>query len=192
MKRNILREYVRMLKGNLLDIDFEHIENILQNLSRTKGISIPGLNLTFHKGFIFPHDLSIPDYSYTIQSTGMVKINEIEGKIKIESIKSYKKPPNNLEIIVPFFNIKFPLTIRNPNREDRYIKMNASFNQKVFEMIRISGIPSELRHLCPVIINGNEEMIWVVGSPISESFKTKNKKDKHFTKISYQIEHVTL
>ena len=187
LKRNILREYVRNLKGDLLNIDFEHIENILENIHITEGISIPGLNLTFHKGFVFPQDLSIPEYHYTSQSDGILRIKEIGCEIKIEKKDVFKMPKNNFELLIPYSKVKFPLIIRNPKKGDRYIKMNTTFNQKVFEMIRVAGFPSELRNLCPVVINGDQEIIWGVGSPISDLFKVEDIKSNKFVKIIFQI-----
>jgi hypothetical protein len=51
-------------------------------------------------------------------------------------------------------------------------------------MIRASGIPSELRNLCPVILNGDGEIIWAFGSPVAEAFKVKNLKAREYLKMS--------
>ena len=51
-------------------------------------------------------------------------------------------------------------------------------------MIRASGTPSEMRNLCPVILNGDGQIIWVVGSPVADPFKVENKNDKRFLKIA--------
>ncbi len=184
LKRHIIREYIRILKGNLLNIDFGHIENIINTSSKSSGISIPGIDLKFHKGYIFPYDIFIPDYKYLINSYGTVKIKEINKIIKIEQIEDYIKPEDNYEIVLPYSQIKFPLLMRNAKKTDKYIKINSSFNQKIFEMIRESGIPYELRNLCPVLLNYNEKIIWCYGSPISDSFKIKNKNRGKFLKIT--------
>lgn len=184
IKRHIIREYIRILKGNLLNIDFNHIENITNTSSISSCISIPGLNLKFHKAYIFPDDIFIPDYKYIINSAGTVRIKDIKKIIKIEQTEDYIKPENNNEILVPYSYMKFPLIIRNAKKTDKYIKINSSFNQKVFEMIRESGIPYELRNLCPVLLNYNEKIIWCYGSPISDSFKIKNKNRGKFLKIT--------
>ncbi len=187
IKRYIIREYIRILKGDLLNIDFNHIENIINTSSESKGISVPGLNLKFHKGYIFPDDIFIPDYKYIIKSYGTLRIKEINKIIKIEQIEDYIKPENNYEIVLPYSQIKFPLLIRNVKKRDKYIKINSSFNQKVFEMIRESGIPYELRNLSPLLLNYNEKIIWCCGSPISDSFKIKNKNMGKYLKITIDI-----
>lgn len=187
IKRYIIREYIRILKGDLLNIDFNHIENIINTSSESKGISIPGIDLKFHKGYIFPGDIFIPDYKYIINSYGTVRIKEINKIIKIEQIEDYIKPENNYEIVLSYSQIKFPLLIRNVKKKDKYIKINSSFNQKVFEKIRESGIPCELRNLCPLLLNYNEKIIWCYGSPISDFFKIKNKNMRKYLKITIDI-----
>jgi tRNA(Ile)-lysidine synthase len=183
VQRHIVREYVRLLKGNLLNIDFEHIEAVRTLHAKTGGLAIPGIQLTFHKGFIFPREFSIPGYDYRVDSAGTIEIEEIGKTIAVEKAGSFQKPANNNEIIVPFQAVKFPLILRSPLREDKYVKINTTINQKVFEMIRASGLPSELRNLCPVLLNGDGEIIWVIGSPVADAFKVKDRKKGEFLVI---------
>jgi len=183
VQRHIVREYVRLLKGNLLNIDFEHIEAVRTLHSKTGGLAIPGIELTFHKGFIFPREFSVPGYDCRVASTGTIEIKEIGKTITVEKTGSFQKPENNNKIIIPFKTVKFPLILRNPIREDKYVRINTSINQKVFEMIRASGIPSELRNLCPVLLNGDGEIIWVVGSPAADAFKVKDREKAEFLTI---------
>jgi tRNA(Ile)-lysidine synthase len=184
LQRHIIREYIRLLKGNLLNVDFGHIEAVRTRHSQVGGLAIPGIELTFHKGFIFPGDFSIPDYNYKITSLGSLEIKETRKTVIIEKVDSFHKPENNERIIIPLSLVKFPLTVRNPISHDKYFKINTTVKQKVFEMIRASGIPSQLRNLCPVILDGDGEIIWVVGSPVAEDFKVKNVRATEFLKIS--------
>ena len=184
LQRHIIREYIRLLKGNLLNIDFVHIEAVRTRHSEVRGVAIPGIELTFHKGFIFPSGFSISEYSYQMTSPGSLPIKETGKTVIVEKADSFHKPGNNESIIIPFSLVKFPLAVRNPLSSDKYIKINTTVKQKVFEMTRASGIPSELRNVCPVILNGDGEIIWVVGSPVSEAFKVKNVRATEFLKIS--------
>lgn len=183
LQRHIIREYIRLLKGNLLNIDFVHIEAVRTRHPEIGGLAIPGIELTFHKGFIFPGGFSIPDYSYKIKSPVSLEIKETGKTVIVEKVDSFSKPEDNKKIIIPLSLAKFPLTVRNPISQDKYIKINTTVKQKVFEMIRASGIPSELRNLCPIILNGDGEIIWAFGSPVAEAFKVKNVKAREFLKI---------
>jgi tRNA(Ile)-lysidine synthase len=184
VQRHIIREYVRLLKGNLLNIDFEHIEAVRTRHSEVGGLAIPGIELTFHKGFIFPKGFNVSEYQHSISSPGSIKIKEIEKTVTMKIVDFYQKPKENNQIIIPYSSVKFPLTVRSPLISDKYVKINTTVNQKVIEMIRASGIPSELRNICPVVLNGDGEIIWVTGSPVSHRFKVKDKKGKEFFKIS--------
>ena len=62
MARHLAREYLRRLKGDLLGVGFEHIADFLNSLESGRGLSLPGLNLKFAKGWIFPEKVRIGDY----------------------------------------------------------------------------------------------------------------------------------
>lgn len=197
IQRHIIREYVRRLKGNLLNIDFEHIEAIRTRYQDLGGLAIPGVELTFHKGFIYPHAFSIPAYQYGIpgpfdthqpgkqtrKTRPGILIEEIGQYLIIETIKTFKKPRDNHSIIVPFTLLHFPLCIRAAQKKDKYMKINTSIYQDVFEMIRASGIPADLRNLCPVLLNGDGQIIWVKGSPVANNFKVTGPAEKNLVKI---------
>jgi len=179
VQRHIVREYIRRLKGNLLNIGFEHIETVrTQQVGKREmgGAAIPGLELKFHKGFIFPKNIIVPGYCYAVPGPGRLEIPEIEKTLIIKEVQRYKKPKDNYAIIVPAASITFPLTVRAPRKGDKYKKINTVINQDVFEMIRASGKPAEIRNLCPVILNGDGEIIWTVGSPVADAFKVKDRK----------------
>ncbi len=186
IQRHIIREYIRKLKGNLLNIDFEHIEKIRTDYNCTQGVSIPQLQLSFHKGYIFPHPTTIPNYSYTITTQSkQLPIQEITRTLVIEKSTHFNKPSNNNEIYIPITKLIFPLTLRSPKQSDKYIKINTTINQKVIEMIRAAGIPSEIRGLNPVLVNGDGEIIWVLGAPISQKFKVDIPENSEFLKFFY-------
>jgi tRNA(Ile)-lysidine synthase len=158
-----------------LEIGFDHIEAVRTKHREMRGLAIPGIELTFHKGYIFPLDFFVPDYSYHVAGPGVLEIEEIRKKLVIKEAGTYKKPKDNFTVIIPAQRAVFPLTVRNPAKGDKYVKINTSIRQKVFEMIRAAGIPSELRNLCPVVLNGDGQIIWVMGSPVAESFKVDHK-----------------
>ncbi len=175
LSRHIIREFIRSIKGNLLNIDFNHIEQLTIPEPVKKGISIPGINFSIKKGFIFGIKTSIQKYKHGVPRDGDTEISEICSRIRIWRTDKFSKPDNIFEIIVPADKLIFPVIVRNPEKSDKYRKINSDINQKVFEMIRSSGFPSELRNLLPIIVNGNNEIIWVCGSPVSDKFKVTDK-----------------
>ncbi len=183
LRRHIIREFIRNTKGDLLNIDFDHIEQFANNENIKKGVSIPGINFSIKKGFIYDKQIQLPNYKYLILSPVTTELSEISSNILITSVAEFSKPYNNFEIIIPEEEVVFPLEIRNAEKTDKYIKINSDVKQKVFEMIRSSGIPSDIRNLLPVILNGNNDLIWVCGSPVSDRYKVRDQKSK-FLKIT--------
>jgi tRNA(Ile)-lysidine synthase len=186
LQRHIVREYVRMLKGNLLNIDFVHIESVRTRHAEVGGLAIPGVELTFHKGYIYPKNISVPDYRYTIPAPGTYEIKEIGQTMEVKKRSDFREPRDNHRLIVPYTSVTFPLTVRSPQRADKYTKINSCINQKVIEMIRTSGIPADIRNCCPVLLNGDGAFLWVKGSPLAEEFKVVNRNDKEFLTIEWK------
>ncbi len=51
-------------------------------------------------------------------------------------------------------------------------------------MIRSSGLPAPLRRLCPVLENGDGEIIWVRGSPLAAPFAVEDGERGPFVSIA--------
>ncbi len=187
LQRNIVRAYIQRIKGDLLNIGLAHIEAVLRDMSGRAGLCLPGLDLKFHKGFIFPANLSIPPYRYDLETTGELHIRETDTRMRVEETVAYRKSPDNLFITIPRAAVRFPLVVRSPEKHDRYVKINADFSQQVFEMIRESGLPSELRRLRPLLTTGDGRIIWSAGSPVADPFKIQSTTKAPFLKISIPI-----
>ncbi len=190
VQRHILREYVRLLKGDLLEIGFEHIEGILDSPEHPEALSLPGVGLTVEKGFLMPRDFSLPAYAYPIPGPGVFDIPEIEARLRVDAIDGFQKPADNDSIIVPLHMTRFPLQVRSPKKGDRYVKINTDFEQPVFEMIRSIGFPVRLRHACPVIVDAEGQVMWVCGSPPADGFKVTDPAGGPFVRIEVESENL--
>jgi len=168
--RHLAREYLRLLKGDLLGVGIEHIADFLQSLETGRGLSLPGLNLKFAKGWIFPEKVRITDYRQEIPGCGRWPIPEIGRNLSVKKIARFRMPEDNSRITVPVHRLRFPLRVRPAQGTDKYKKIHAPYQQSVFEMIRSSGVPAPLRRLRPVLENGDGEIIWVCGSPLAARF----------------------
>ncbi|MEI6614893.1 MAG: hypothetical protein WCL37_08340, partial [Chrysiogenales bacterium] len=80
--------------------------------------------------------------------------------------------------------LRFPLTVRPARSQDKYQKIHSGYRQNVFEMIRSSGIPAPLRNLCPLLENGDGEIIWVCGSPLATPFMVEDSAPEPFVSIA--------
>ncbi|MBU4404190.1 MAG: tRNA lysidine(34) synthetase TilS [Candidatus Aminicenantes bacterium] len=172
--RHLAREYLRRQKGNLLGVGFEHIADFLQSLETGRGLSLPGLNLKFAKGLIFPEKTRIGEYRLSINGEGRWPIPEIGRSLSLKKVSRFRLPATNSEIVVPSARLRFPLNLRPARSSDKYQKIHSPYRQSVFEMIRSSGVPAQLRRLCPLLENGDGEIIWVCGSPLAAAFAVED------------------
>ncbi len=170
LARHLAREFLRQLKGNLLGVDYEHIAAFMQSLESGCGLSLPGLNLKFSKGWIFPEKTRIGSYNQEIPGTGRWAIQAIDREITVKKISRFRVPADNSEISLPISRLRFPLNVRPARSRDKYQKIHSPYRQSVYEMIRSSGMPAPLRNLCPLLENGDGEIIWVCGSPLAAPF----------------------
>jgi tRNA(Ile)-lysidine synthase len=182
--RHLAREYLRLLKGDLLGIGFAHIVDFIESLETGRGLSLPGLNLKFSKGWIFPEKIRIQGYRHEIAGAGRWPIAEIDRVITVKQASRFRVPKDNFQVLVPAEKLRFPLRARPACGADKYRKIHASYRQGVLEMIRSSGVPAPLRNLCPLLENGDGKIIWVCGSPLAGAFAVEDGAAGPFVSIS--------
>ncbi|HSQ35790.1 MAG TPA: hypothetical protein VLQ89_07355, partial [Candidatus Binatia bacterium] len=184
LARHLAREYLRLLKGNLLGVDFEHIAGFLAGLESGQGLSLPGVNLKFSKGWIYPEAFRVGDYSLEIAAAGRWPIAAIGRAITLKRVGRFRMPKDNFEILVQEKKLHFPLLARPARRTDKYRKIHSPYRQHVHEMIRSSGLPVPLRSLAPLLENGDGTIIWVCGSPLADAFAVEDRDAGPFVRIS--------
>jgi tRNA(Ile)-lysidine synthase len=182
--RHLAREYLRRLKGDLLGVGFEHVADFLRSLETGRGLSLPGLNLKFARGWIFPEKTAIADYRLEIAGAGLWPIPEIGRGISLKRASRFRMPKDNSGIMVAEKKLRFPLRARPARSTDKYRKIHSPYRQSVFEMVRSSGIPAPLRRLSPVLENGDGEIIWACGSPLAAPFAVDDPMAGPFMRIT--------
>ena len=134
------------------------------------------MNLKFAKGWIFPEKVRIADYRLEITGAGRWPIPEIGRALALKKITPL---PHARRTISRSWSrqksLRFPLRARPARSTDKYRKIHSPYRQSVFEMIRSSGVPAPLRHLCPLLENGDGEIIWVCGSPLAAPFAVEDR-----------------
>jgi len=183
LQRAVLREYLLLVRGDLDNITFSHIEHLRAAGRGPRRLSLPGLTLAMRQGFIFPAHTSLSRYAYANVSTGVLDLDEIDSRLQVDLADTFVKPKNHFEICIPHPRSRETLTVRSPDREDRYRKIQARFAQPVFEMIREAGFPAALRHLCPVITTEDGQIVWVVGAPVAQGHRVLDTTAGPFLRI---------
>ncbi len=179
MAASIIREYIRKLKGNLFNISYDHINLFREMTISEKSFSIPGINFRVKKGYVYPEKFTIRDYCHFSRGESNLVVNEIHKTISFSTVKKFKKPSDNQSIILKRSSLILPLKISNPQKNMTYRKLNSKFSQPVSEVISGAGIPWDLKNMTPVISNGNGEIIWIYGCPVSEKYKISKQQEKY-------------
>jgi len=169
LQRHVLREYLRRLRGDLLEISLAHVEALMPPNPSTRHLSLPGITLTRQKDFLFPRDFSAPTYSHVLPTDGDCMIPEICARVRVCLCRAEagdKLNPSDSPAFTVEMNpkkLRFPLRVRSVRGTDRYRKQGSDFSQRVFEMVRAAGLPAALRPLRPLLCDASDQPIWIPG-----------------------------
>jgi len=174
----LIREAIRRINEDLLNIDFDHVKSVLELLSSKKvsgEVNLPKdiiLAKSYEK-FIVTHKSKInPKYSYKIDSFGEYKFEHVFFRIKKVKVKKFDLG-NNVALIDPQ-KFKFPVKIRNFRPGDKLVPLGMKGEKKLKDFFIDEKIPRYLRKLFPIfVING--EIAWVGELRLSEKFRVRVK-----------------
>ncbi len=190
LARRVVRDFISELRGNLRGISFEDVESVL---SLGEGKEFPlkkDLVLRREKSQIFLKKESPPiRYEYKWEGKGSLEIKEL--KLKFEGKKIKRRNSFRLDFddqtraFLDLGKLKFPLLVRNRREGDRYQPLGAPGQKKLKEIMRAKGIPLSERESRPVFLSG-EEIVWILGLPVSERFKVEARSGGIFAIKSYK------
>ena len=190
--RRVLRQAVKIVKGNLKSITFAHINsiiNLLKNGSSSWNLDLPvGIRIQRSYGILFVSKeekmqlKSLPVFVYMVQqpeSGGSflllpdrlaisIKFTVVEN-MRTVNLRNHKKK-------TAFFDmdaLNFPLMVRNLMPGDRFRPLGCSGTQKVKKYFINKKVPRQDRACTPVLLN-KEKIIWLAGHQIDESAKIKD------------------
>lgn len=166
LQRHLLREYVRLIRGDLRGISMAHIESLRLPQSPCRTLSIPGITFALRKGFLFPASLMIRDYQYPLPAAGVVDIPEISARVIVGGDRlSASLEDISDSVILNTTRLPLPLHVRAPRKSDRYRAANSNVSKRIFEMIRVAGLPAPLRALRPIFCDASDRPLWLPGYP---------------------------
>lgn len=186
LRRRIVREFIYKLKGDLREISFGDIESV-SRLGKGKECHLKkNLILSREEDLVFLKRKTFPKMRYEYQWSGKNSLEIREINLKFEGKEMKKDKFRRLDFndedraYIDMAKLRFPLLIRNRRRGDRYQPLGAPGQKKLKEIMRAKGIPLSEREKRPVFLCG-EEIVWVLGLPVSEKHKISEKTGKIFT-----------
>jgi len=176
LQRQVVRLFIKKLKGNLRGISFKDIEAVL-NLKEGKECHLKK-NLTLRREgriiYLKPKKLPKVEYQYRWPGHKKIEIKEIglgfEGKkLAVQEVSSFNFNDKQ-NAYLDRSKLKFPLLIRSRKPGDCYQPLGAPGRKKLKEIMRAKGVPLSERDKHPVLISEGE-IVWVYGLPVSEKYK---------------------
>lgn len=162
MQRRVLRALLRIYRGNLLQIDFDHIEEwrlqILENSAFR--LALPQISVSGNVDFIFvgqfagepwePAELAIP---------GQIKVGGLTIKAEVHPRELLSPRPENSEDF-DLAALQLPLFVRPRQAGDRMRPFGGAGTKKVKDLLIDARVPQEARDLLPLVCDG-EGILWI-------------------------------
>ena len=176
LARRVIRLAIESIKGDLRQIDFQHVERILHMAQAEKGhdrIQIPGLDVVRSFDWIRlaqtgPNTAEQTDYSLPLQAAGSVELPDGSARITLQVLEKpetgqpYATVVNELDWqrLTTQSGVFPSLELRNWRPGDRYRRVGQSHEQKIKFLFQQARVPSWERSNWP-IITYNESIVWI-------------------------------
>lgn len=193
VQRRMIRKGIARVKGDLKRITLSHIEAVVHLLA--KGIADRCLDLPDRIRVCLREDRlvfskeetplrsTIADYrwqegtafAYVLSEPGELLLPEIEGHLVFSVLPSQDVPkpfPGGQRVgFLDMDRVDFPLTVRNVRPGDRFTPLGMRGSQKISTYFINHKIPRFQRAICPVVMEPDGTIIWVVGHRIDDGFR---------------------
>jgi tRNA(Ile)-lysidine synthase len=185
IQRQVFRRAVKQLRGNIKDIEADHIEAMVDFLSKPAGkkLCLPdGLVLSTEYGRLI---LASAETSLCplpiLKGVSNIKVpgkTDLPGwRIKADITQGVVDKDNGLTASFDADKVGEKLTVRKRRPGDRFQPLGMSQSKKLQDFMVDSRIPGSWRDRVPLICSP-EQILWVVGWRIDDRVKvTENTKD---------------
>jgi tRNA(Ile)-lysidine synthase len=166
LARRVIRRALAAVRGDLLNIDFRHIEAVLQLAAQTDGhgrLQVPGVDImrSFEWLRLAPLSSGGPprDYEYPLTVPGTYAIPEMTVNVGVVKTQSANCGYNEKETYLDWDCLTGPVLLRNWRPGDQYQPTGCKGAQKIKSLFQESRIPLWERRHWPVISAGGQ-IVW--------------------------------
>ena len=115
----------------------------------------------------------------------LIKNISFENGASLSFSEVSKIEKNNLNIItVDRDKLIFPLVLRNFNHGDYFFPYGMNGSKKVGKFLKDNNIVELDKSSKPILVNGDDKIIWIVGMRLDDRFSVKN-DSKSLLNIEY-------
>ena len=198
LKRRIIRKSIKVVKGDLYSISFKHNSEILKLTEFQLGekeIYLPGdlrVNKIYNKIIIYKKRISknqieeIPaTWEYNILIPGKTEIKSLNIEVEIKILDSadikpslYLKRKKSKREFIDYNKVKLPFKLRNRRSGDKFCPLKMKGFKKVKDFFIDNKIPKSHRDLIPLLVDGEDKIIWIVGMRLDNRVKVDSNTKK--------------
>ena len=198
LKRRIIRKSIKVVKGDLYSISFKHNSEILKLTEYQLGekeIYLPDdirVNKIYNKIIIYKKRISknqieeIPaTWEYNILIPGKTEIKSLNIEVEIKILDSadikpslYLKRKKSKREFIDYNKVKLPFKLRNRRSGDKFCPLKMKGFKKVKDFFIDNKIPKSHRDLIPLLVDGEDKIIWIVGMRLDNRVKVDSNTKK--------------
>jgi tRNA(Ile)-lysidine synthase len=170
-------------------IGFAHVERFLE-FARENGegrggaLSLPGQQAVRRGGRIVlgpepPRNrrgLETNSFRFPLSIPGEVRLDNQGWSISAERVEAVEGsrgpgPARAPAVAVAMDRLSLPLAVRSRQPGDRFRPLGLAHGKKLQDFLVDRKIPRETRDLLPLVVDGADRIVWVVGESVAEDFR---------------------
>ena len=182
IQRQIFRKAVKKLRGDLKDIEADHIESMMKALSKPAGkkIYLPDgltLHIEYENLVLTPARAPMCPLP-SLQSTVSINIpgyTDLAGwRVRAKVVQELSGSDNGLTASFDLDKVGKELTVRRRRPGDRFQPLGMNQTKKLQDFMVDAKIPQSWRDRVP-LVSSDEQILWIVGWRIDDRVKVTDK-----------------
>ena len=166
-------------------LGFEHVDRLLQltDAVEAEAVDLPGQRAV-RRGSVIVLGPAAPrrrdsglenSFRFPLSIPGEVTLDNQGWAVSAERVDSLGPagpgPGRAAEVVVAADPLTLPLAIRSRRRGDRFRPLGLGHRKKLQDFLVDRKIPREIRDSLPLVVDGQDRIVWVVGESVAEDFR---------------------
>ncbi len=185
IQRYLLRLAIEKVKGNLTELSFGHVRDILAKLDATERweLHLPdGIFALGERGTLLicrekPKTVKIRPFRYVLPIPGEVRLEEVGRSLRGSFVEKVDRNAGSAVAFVDYGALGKEVVVRNKLAGDRFSPLGVKGTKKLQDYFVDEKIPLEERERVP-IVESVGKVIWVAGRRLDDRAKVTEKTKK--------------
>jgi tRNA(Ile)-lysidine synthase len=169
-------------------VGFNHVDDVLRLGDAPDGTSVdlPGQRATRRGDVIVlgppaprlrrAESVGLNSFRFPLSIPGEVILDNQGWAVSADRLDSFSRPggfgpARSREVAVAADPVSLPLAIRSRRPGDRFRPLGMRHAKKLQDFLVDRKIPREIRDSVPLVVDGEDRIVWVVGESVAEDFR---------------------